>query len=101
MASAAYPTNSTTAKRLRSVPRPQADRVRPILFTQLIPGPAKSFVSRDRDGSVVPLNPRSTPVFDFRRVFPPRDKKRGFGHWGVEEVSLYRPARTSRGYRSV
>ena len=38
---------------------------------------------------MVPLNPRSTPGFDFRRVFPPRDKKRGFGHWGVEEVSLY------------
>ena len=37
-----------------------------------------------------PLSPRSTPGFDFRRVFPPRDKKCGFGHWGVEEVSLYR-----------
>ena len=37
---------------------------------------------------MVPLNPRSTPGFDFRRVFPPRDKKRGFGHWGVEEVQV-------------
>ena len=39
-----------------------------------------------------PLSPRSTPGFDFRRVFPPRDKKCGFGHWGVEEVSLYTDA---------
>ena len=42
----------------------------------------------DPHGLVGPLSHRSTPWFDFRRVFRPRDKKCGFGHWGVEEVSL-------------
>ena len=62
---------------------------KPIVFTRPAdPGSGKKFCSRDQDGSVVPLGPRSTPGFDFR-VFPPRDKTCGFGHWGVEEVSLY------------
>ena len=57
-----------------------------LVHGQLIPGPAKSFFRRTH-GLVGPLSHRSTPGFDFRRVFRPRDKC-GFGHWGVEEVSL-------------
>ena len=74
MASAAYPTNSTTAKRLRGVRRPQADRTADLVHGQLIPDPAKSFISPDPHGLVGPLSHRSTPWFDFRRVFRPRDK---------------------------
>ena len=49
-----------------------------------LPGPALSFISPDPHGSVGPLSHRSTPWFDFRRVFRPREKKCGFGRWNAE-----------------
>ena len=67
-----------SCSRKRTTPGPKSHRVTQHGVPdhgQLIPGPAKSFISGDPHGSVGPLSPRSTPGFDFRRVIPPRDKK--------------------------